>query len=449
MNVQHHDTASLQDRLSFLCLDSASGAALAAARPLIGAALPAAVDRFYDHMAKWPALTRMFADPSRRKHARDSQIKHWERLFEGDFGVEYMESVRRIGATHSRIGLEPRWFLGAYGQITADLQAACVEAYAPRVSKDPKAKAELTTLLKALIQATNLDMDLVIGVYLEENQARHARQLQELSGTFRSSVSASLDRASEDLGSSARQILASAEDTVQKGLQVDAAARGAHLSVQSIAAALEEVSRSVVEIRGQTDRSTKVAEEAVAKTKGIDRVMQSLTEAVARIDDSVTSINDIAERTNILAINASIEAARAGTVGRGFAVVATEVRNLASQTVGATEAISSQIQALKESARTSLGAVEGIVEVIRSIDKTTASIASAVEEQGVVTQEIAREAQVAADQSIAVTDTISQVSQAARETGQVAGRLEVVLGQMKTDFTALNQQVDAFLGKIL
>ena len=448
MQKNDQDSSLLQERLKFLGYDASLKRSLQKARGVLGDALHQAVDDFYRHLATWPSMMALFKDPSRLKFARDAQLAHWEILFQGEFGQEYWNSVQRIGATHSRIGLEPRWFFGAYGRLTGDLQSLCLGAYAPRVSKDTQAREELTQLLRAIVAATNLDMDLVVEVYSRENERRHRAQLEDLSKTFQTAVTDSLARASSDLGAAAHQIQASAEATGAQGRSVDASARNAHLAVQSIAAALEEVARSVIEIRGQTDRATTVAAEAVAKTRVIDKVMVSLSEAVARIDNGVALINDIAERTNILAINASIEAARAGNVGRGFAVVATEVRTLASQTVDATQSISSQIHALKQASRESQSAVEGIVAIIATIDKTTASIAGAVEEQGTVTQDTAREAQKAADQSIVVTEVITLVTEAALETGRVAKTLETVLDRMAGEFRALNGQVANFLGQI-
>lgn len=435
----------LKPRMAFRSIDSQTINSLAVAREVLLKVLPQAVDALYTQMAQWPALMQMFRDESRRRHARDSQVRHWSLLLSGEIGPEYVASVQRIGRTHSRIGLEPQWFLGAYTHVMTRLQAACVEAWGSRISKDSRARAELEGVLRALVQVTNLDMDLVVAVYLEDTQARHRSQLESLSSTFRSSFSSNLEKTASDVGAAAQQIRSSAVLTENQGARADAAAKGAHLAVQSIAAALEEVSRSVIEIRGQTVRSTQITADAVRKTRDIDRVMGTLAEAVAQIDTGVAAINDIAERTNILAINASIEAARAGSVGKGFAVVATEVRNLASQTVGATQAISSQLEALKESSRESLAAVARIVEVIGTIDRTTASIAGAVDEQGVVTEDTAREAQRAADESTLVTEAIAEVSRSALETERVAKALEGVLTQMRGDFRTLDGEVERFV----
>ena len=94
-------------------------------------------------------------------------------------------------------------------------------------------------------------------------------------------------------------------------------------------------------------------------------------------------ISDIAGQTNLLALNATIEAARAGDAGKGFAVVASEVKNLATQTAKATGEIGTQISQIQTATKEAVEAIRDIAATITEVSTIAASIASAVEEQGV------------------------------------------------------------------
>src|SRR5207253_7822042 len=121
-----------------------------------------------------------------------------------------------------------------------------------------------------------------------------------------------------------------------------------------------------------------------------DARINELSQAAGRIGDVVKLITAIAEQTNLLALNATIEAARAGEAGRGFAVVASEVKQLASQTAKATEEISAQIAGMQTATQDSVAAIKEIGGTIGRISDIASTIAAAVEEQGAATNEIAR-----------------------------------------------------------
>ena len=114
-----------------------------------------------------------------------------------------------------------------------------------------------------------------------------------------------------------------------------------------------------------------------------DDTISTLAVSAEQVGQIVELIQSIAKRTNLLALNASIEAARGGEAGRGFAVVASEVKELAAQTSRATEEVAEQIRTMQNSTGASVGALRSIAEQIKELEGAAISIASAVDQQSV------------------------------------------------------------------
>ena len=291
----------------------------------------------------------------------------------------------------------------------------------------------------------------------EKEQAEHRTQtekrqsMNEMAERFERSVMevvGNVSAAATDLQETAQSMSATAEETSQQATAVSTASSQATANVQTVATAAEEMSASIAEIGRQVGQSAKIANNAVQEVAKTNQTVQGLAEAAAKIGEVVNLINDIAGQTNLLALNATIEAARAGEAGKGFAVVAQEVKNLANQTAKATEEISSQIIAVQEETSSTVDAIDGIMSVISEISDIATTIASAVDQQGASTKEIARNVQEAARGTQEVNSKIEQVSTAADESGSAAGKVLTSSGNLSEQSDRLQEQVGKFLEQI-
>ncbi len=159
-------------------------------------------------------------------------------------------------------------------------------------------------------------------------------------------------------------------------------------SVQSMAAAAEEMSASIGEISRNMALSRSTTETIMATTASSGAASDSLIKSMRSMEKVVDLIRDIAGRVNILALNASIEAARAGEAGKGFAVVASEVKNLSNQTSQATDEIAREIQAVQKISAEVASSVQETIEGVTRMNAYVGSVAASLEQQTYVTREI-------------------------------------------------------------
>ena len=267
-------------------------------------------------------------------------------------------------------------------------------------------------------------------------------------GTHLDQVAGTLMGAATDLESDAGQMAAAAEKTSRQTSGVLSASDHASRNVATVASAAEQLASSIAEIGRQVTGSTASTGRAVNEVNRAGSEIRTLADAAIRIGDVVKLISEIAEQTNLLALNATIEAARAGEAGRGFAVVASEVKSLANQTAKATEEISAKVGEMQQSTTNSVAAVEAIAQTIAEIDGITASIATAIEQQGLATREIARNVQEASAGTSQVSSNVTGISEAAADTGRVASRVNSASERVHGEVETLKREVTQFLQRL-
>ncbi|MDX2194088.1 MAG: methyl-accepting chemotaxis protein [Gemmatimonadales bacterium] len=199
--------------------------------------------------------------------------------------------------------------------------------------------------------------------------------------------------------------------TTSEAIAASTAAEEISRGAQTVAAATDEMMASIREIAKSASDAAQVAAEAVREAEATTRSVEQLGASSRQIGDVIKVITSIAEQTNLLALNATIEAARAGEAGKGFAVVASEVKELAKQTAKATEDIGHRIEAIQGDTEGAVGAIARIRSVIGRIAEFQTTIASAVEEQAATTTEMSRTVAQAAEGSREVAERVNRVAE--------------------------------------
>ncbi|MDR7143564.1 globin-coupled sensor protein [Rhizobium sp. BE258] len=433
--------SDLKQRLDFIELDDAARKTMSDIRPVISSLVGGALDKFYQKIAKTPAVASFFSDKSHMGHAKKAQENHWANLAGGNFDETYVKGVTAVGRTHARIGLEPRWYIGGYAIVMSELVKGIMDKQWPSMFGRQQGKV-LAEKLSAVIKAGMLDMDYSISVYLEaleekrrkleEDRAKaeadqtmaldHLRRgLEALSagdldaklpadlpGNFKHMADdynravAALRTSFGSVRSSSAEILRGT-DTISKAAD-DLALRTAQQAagVEESSAALQQLSVSVGLTAANAEKASDAVRETQQRAKNSGELVNSAVSAMAGIEKSsdeiakiIGVIDEIAFQTNLLALNAGVEAARAGEAGKGFAVVAQEVRQLAQRTAEAAKEIKNLISQSSAQVDQGVGIVsstgEALGDMISRIDMinhVVAEIAAAARDQATGVNEV-------------------------------------------------------------
>ncbi len=467
--------------------------------------------KFYDHSFSFPAFTAKVQEAgSNRQNLEVAQAQYFKDLFSGAYDMTYAERRLAVGSVHHRLGISPRYYIGSYIQFYEHLFPLLVEKY----RKKPE---QLVAAISAFLKITNFDQQLMLEAYtlgfvnemtdqvdevraqattMERNTEAILKSMEQVSEAMSQLATGATEQAnnSQEAAGNVQQ-LGEAISTVSQASENQAKA------ADSMTSMIEDLKTAITQINTSVESGIQTAETAsTTSEKGADVVSQTV-EGMDRISASVRDgsdligelgaksdeigkiigvIEEVADQTNLLALNAAIEAARAGEQGRGFAVVADEVRKLAERVAGATKEIAELIAVVQDGVKASVTAMDkgteevstgnelvsqagnALKEILSSVESTNAEVTEIgkassamdrvmaqvvelVESVATGSQEAAASSEEMTALNAQVTKMVEQVAAVAEQT---SASTEQVSASIETTQQALIENNQALSGKL-
>lgn len=425
------DATERAERKRFLRLTDEDVRLLRELRPVMEANADRIVAQFYEHMMTFSAPRKFFADAQAIARVKAMQRDYLLEICVGEFEEEYFERRLQIGVVHERIGLLPKWYIGSFSLFQEFIFPLIAQQYRYRPQR-------LVATIGALLKIMNLDQQLAIDTYI----GTMVGKLRQIGEQVQNAVAV--------LATSAAEISATTSEFAASAAQTATSVAEATTTVEEVrhTSQLANEKARLVADNARTATQTAQAgrqstEDTISGMRRIREQMDSIAGSLLRLSEQsqaigniIATVDDLAQQSNILAINASIEAAKAGEQGRGFAVVAQEVRALAEQSRQATTQVRGILHDIQKASGAAVLATEQGTRAVEAGEQQATQAGAAIE---TLTRSVAEAAQSATQ--IAASNHEQLVGM-----GQVVGAMESIKQASRQNLESAKQIESAARG---
>ncbi len=435
------DEQEIERRKSLLHLTHKEVLLLGKLLPFIQKHIEAIVEESCTYLFKHPSITKV----DDLNELKSLQRNYLLDLFQSNLDQAYFEKkLQYISAIHKKATPPLKWYIGAYSNLTSIITPLLAKKFKFRPN-------HLSDSLIALIKMTIIDQQLTIDFYAFSTLKKLAepwQQVQDVTNILVSSANEIL-KAVIQLTSSAQQTAVVVSETTTTVEDVKQTAQTTNKKARYVS----ESAQKVAQISQIGKKST---EENIEGMYDIRNQMESIAESIVRlsehnqtIGETISTVDDLAEQSNLLAVNASIEAAKAGEQGKGFSVVAQEIKNLAEQSKQATRQVRTILNDIQKATEAAVKVAEqGNKAVEIGVKQSTQAGKCILTLTNSITEATQAAVQIAtsSNQQLAGTDKVvsamQKIKQAATKSVEKTQQLEIAAESLNELGQSLKQLVE-------
>lgn len=323
--IELNSDPQLLRQIRMIRLEESDLMALAAFQPYVVKHADELTDSFYQAVYEVPELVETIETHSSVERLKQTLRVHLIEMFDGKLDRQYVQKRYRIAQVHNRIGLEPKWYMGAFQNINLKL--------IDLVYRYGSGRDDTALMTRAISKILNLEQQIVLDIYEREHVQERDAQYEKVKRLLKSKMA----EFTGEMAALAEQTNASVEELIASSVEVKRRMFGSvqsSLNMKKLALSGQDEMQALREQIGELEQLARSMEQAVRRMNEYSGEIWKITGVV----------REIAEQTKLLSLNAALEAARAGEYGVGFHIVAQEVKKLSMETTAAAQNIADLIE---------------------------------------------------------------------------------------------------------
>lgn len=401
--IRLEEVNHLEEQMEFIKLSEEDLRLIKSLQPLVKAHLDELTTAFYDALYKVEELKELIYRHSTVERLKQTLSTHLMEMFDGKIDAAFVEKRLRIARTHIRIGLETKWYMGAFQNLYRFI-TDLVAAYVP-------SKEEQIMFNHVIGKLINFEQQLVLEAYEKENLIRQEKMYTEIKEEIKRKIAAVSEEAT---------VVAQKNEAAVH--QLEKSSEHVHRSFERFMAKIQEVRNMTSVGKEQLRQLSETVNRIGVTSAEMEKTLNQFISSYEIIQQMMFTVQNIAKRTNLLSLNAAIEASRGGAQN-GFHIIAKEVRKLSEDTRQSIEQMSRLVERLNVQTKDVSASAEEVRSQLNVAKKESVETRTAFEQIDSMMDITVRDIQQMAAEMEALYEVIHSMNAAAT---QVAASLNML-----------------------